>query len=170
MKNQHLLVLSVAVLGFGFSGCTKCSKDSASNTPASQTTNAAGQPAANETAPTQGAPAAGSPSEGKLEINEVAAGTGDEAADGKKVTVHYTGTLQNGTKFDSSLDRNSPFTFTLGAGQVIQGWDQGVKGMKVGGKRKLVIPPQLGYGEHGVGGVIPPNATLIFDVELLKVE
>ena len=106
----------------------------------------------------------------ELKIEDIVAGTGVEAVAGKNVTVHYTGTLTDGTKFDSSLDRGTPFTFTLGAGEVIKGWDQGVAGMKVGGKRKLTIPPSLGYGERGAGGVIPPNSTLIFEVELLKVE
>jgi FKBP-type peptidyl-prolyl cis-trans isomerase len=104
-----------------------------------------------------------------LKVEDVQIGTGDVAAAGKKVTVHYTGTLTDGTKFDSSVDRNQPFTFTLGAGEVIQGWDQGVAGMKVGGKRKLTIPPSLGYGSRATGP-IPANSTLIFDVELLKVE
>ncbi|MEM1009982.1 MAG: FKBP-type peptidyl-prolyl cis-trans isomerase [Myxococcota bacterium] len=105
----------------------------------------------------------------ELNIQEVQAGTGTEAVSGQKVTVHYTGYLTSGEKFDSSVDRNQPFSFTLGAGQVIRGWDQGVAGMKEGGKRKLTIPPEMGYGESGAGNVIPPNATLIFDVELLKV-
>lgn len=106
----------------------------------------------------------------QVQIEEMKAGTGAEATSKKKVTVHYTGWLTNGTKFDSSKDRGDPFTFTLGAGQVIQGWDKGVAGMKVGGERKLTIPPELGYGARGAGGVIPPNATLVFEVELLKVD
>jgi FKBP-type peptidyl-prolyl cis-trans isomerase len=101
-------------------------------------------------------------------------GTGAEATKGHKVSVHYTGWLYNngvkGAKFDSSLDRGQPFAFALGAGQVIRGWDEGVAGMKVGGKRTLVIPPELGYGARGAGGVIPANATLMFDVELLGVQ
>ena len=105
----------------------------------------------------------------ELKIEELKVGTGDEAVAGKPVTVHYTGWLTDGKKFDSSLDRGQPFTFQLGGGQVIRGWDQGVAGMKVGGKRKLTIPSSMGYGERGAGAVIPPNATLVFDVELLKV-
>lgn len=97
-------------------------------------------------------------------------GDGPVAKAGQLVTVHYTGWLTNGTKFDSSVDRGQPFQFTLGAGQVIKGWDEGVVGMKVGEKRKLTIPPDLGYGAQGAGGVIPPNATLIFDVQLLGVQ
>lgn len=108
--------------------------------------------------------------EDKLIIEDQVVGTGDEAVAGKTITVNYTGTLTNGTKFDSSYDHGTPFTFTLGAGQVIAGWDQGFNGMRVGGKRKLTIPPTLGYGSAGAAGVIPPNATLIFVVELLKVE
>jgi len=104
-----------------------------------------------------------------LKYEELADGDGEEATAGKKVTVHYTGWLEDGTKFDSSHDRNDPFQFSLGAGMVIRGWDEGVAGMKIGGKRKLTIPSDLGYGANGAGGVIPPNATLIFDVELLAV-
>jgi FKBP-type peptidyl-prolyl cis-trans isomerase FkpA len=109
-----------------------------------------------------------------LQYEEITVGTGAEAAAGSHVTVHYTGWLRNpdgsaGAKFDSSKDRNDPFDFPLGAGHVIKGWDEGVQGMKVGGSRKLIIPSQLGYGARGAGGVIPPNATLIFEVELLSV-
>ncbi|MBL8073964.1 MAG: FKBP-type peptidyl-prolyl cis-trans isomerase [Nitrospira sp.] len=96
-------------------------------------------------------------------------GTGEAAVAGKNVSVHYTGWLESGKKFDSSVDRGQPFSFPLGAGRVIKGWDEGVQGMKVGGKRKLTIPSDLGYGSRGAGGVIPPNATLIFDVELLGI-
>lgn len=109
------------------------------------------------------------PTPSGLEYIEVAVGTGPAARSGQQVSVHYTGWLSNGTKFDSSVDRGQPFQFALGRGQVIQGWDEGVAGMQVGGKRRLIIPPNFGYGVRGAGGVIPPNATLIFDVELLGV-
>jgi len=104
-----------------------------------------------------------------MKIETLKEGAGAEAENGDTVTVHYTGTLENGTKFDSSLDRGTPFSFTLGIGKVIQGWDLGVLGMKVGEKRKLTIPSELGYGSQGAGGVIPPNATLIFEVDLLGI-
>ena len=105
----------------------------------------------------------------KTQITDLQAGTGAEAKTGDSVSVHYTGTLTDGKKFDSSLDRGQPFGFTLGQGRVIKGWDVGVVGMKVGGRRKLVIPPEEGYGSRGAGAAIPPNATLEFVVELLKV-
>jgi FKBP-type peptidyl-prolyl cis-trans isomerase len=105
-----------------------------------------------------------------LKYVDLIVGTGREAAAGALVSVHYIGWLTNGTKFDSSVDRREPFSFPLGGGKVIRGWDEGVAGMKVGGKRKLTIPPQLGYGSRGAGGVIPPNATLVFDVELLEIK
>ena len=104
-----------------------------------------------------------------LQYEDLAEGTGEAAKAGNTVEVHYTGWLKDGTKFDSSLDRKQPFTFQLGAGRVIKGWDEGVAGMKIGGKRKLIIPASLGYGSRGAGGLIPPNAELTFEVELLKI-
>ena len=136
--------------------CTKCSSDSAKPTAAPAEAEKKPQtPAENVT---------------ELKIETMKEGTGAVAASGKKITVHYTGTLTDGKIFDSSEKRQAPFSFTLGAGQVIPGWDKGVEGMKVGERRKLTIPPALGYGERGVGSVIPPNATLVFEVELLNVE
>ncbi|RII29964.1 MAG: peptidylprolyl isomerase [Geobacter sp.] len=105
-----------------------------------------------------------------LKYIDLVVGKGASPVKGKQVKVHYTGTLENGRKFDSSVDRNEPFVFVIGVGQVIPGWDEGVMSMKVGGKRKLIIPAKLGYGAAGAGGVIPPNATLLFDVELLDVQ
>lgn len=105
-----------------------------------------------------------------LQYIDQVVGTGDTAKAGQTVSVHYTGWLTNGKKFDSSVDRGQPFSFRLGIGQVIKGWDEGVQGMKIGGKRKLTIPSNLGYGARGAGGLIPPHATLVFDVELLGVQ
>ena len=108
--------------------------------------------------------------ESGLKYYDFEVGDGAEATAGQSVAVHYTGWLSDGTKFDSSLDRGQPFVFLLGASQVIPGWDEGVAGMKVGGQRQLLIPPDLGYGEQGAGGVIPPNATLVFEVELVEIQ
>mgnify|MGYP001585768389 CR=1 FL=1 len=151
MRIKNIAISSLLCVGL-FQGCKCSEKPKADGTAAAPE---AAKPTVNAT---------------ELKIEDVAVGSGDEAIEGKEVTVHYTGTLTDGKKFDSSHDRAEPFSFRLGAGMVIPGWEQGIKGMKVGGKRKLVIPPQLGYGERGAGGVIPPNATLIFDVELLGVK
>jgi FKBP-type peptidyl-prolyl cis-trans isomerase FkpA len=105
-----------------------------------------------------------------LIIEDLTLGEGAAAQSGQRVTVHYTGWLTDGEKFDSSKDRDDPFQFSLGGGRVIKGWDEGVQGMKVGGSRRLTIPPALGYGARGAGGVIPPNATLVFEIELLSVD
>ena len=148
---KKLIAIAFITVAFA-SACTK-------KTPATE-----GQSAAN-TAENPAAKAA----EPKVEITDTTPGKGTEAVAGKAVTVHYTGTLKDGTKFDSSVDRKEPFTFNLGAGQVIKGWEQGIVGMKVGGKRKLVIPAELAYGANAVG-VIPANSTLIFEVELLEVK
>jgi FKBP-type peptidyl-prolyl cis-trans isomerase len=129
------------------------------------------QPASEQPARQQSGRPSGEPVEEatELRIEDITEGTGAEAQPGQVAVVHYTGWLADGTRFDSSLDAGRPFEFTIGAGEVISGWDQGVAGMKVGGTRRLIIPPALGYGEQGAGGVIPPNATLVFEVELLEV-
>lgn len=150
-------VLSIVsiVAALAFTSCTKCSKKEDEKPQV-----ATGQIAGQTTIDTR-----------DLKIETLKQGSGNvTAAAGKKVTVHYTGSLSDGKVFDSSETRKTPFTFTLGAGQVIPGWDKGVEGMKVGERRRLTIPSNLGYGEKGVGTIIPPNATLVFEVELLNVE
>jgi len=153
-------ILVLAILGLGVFGAAQ--KQSTSK-------NATASVKPDTSAPTKLSGAPTKMPDG-LEYWDIKKGTGAVAQSGHKVKVHYTGWLTNGKKFDSSVDRKQPFEFMLGAGQVIKGWDEGVAGMKVGGKRQLRIPPDLGYGGAGAGGVIPPNATLIFDVELLGVE
>lgn len=153
-----LVLLACAAVAFA----TGCSPVGASR----ETTGLQPEPVPAETLTTtpQPAPAV------ELKMEDLKVGTGAEAVDGRTITVNYTGWLTDGTEFDSSVGKQ-PFTFTLGAGQVISGWDRGVKGMRVGGKRKLTIPPDLGYGPQGTpGGPIPPNATLVFEVELLGVQ
>ncbi|MCC6349195.1 MAG: FKBP-type peptidyl-prolyl cis-trans isomerase [Candidatus Eisenbacteria bacterium] len=158
---RFALLLLVAAFTFG------CASGGGSRTAASEGAPPAGSAAAQAgTASTAGKVhrlASG------LVYEDLAIGNGKMADPGLQVSVHYTGWLTDGTKFDSSHDRNQPYQFTLGQGEVIQGWDEGIKGMRVGGKRKLTVPPDLAYGSRGAGGVIPPNATLVFEVELLGV-
>ncbi len=161
-----LIVVTCAIL----TGCEQCSKEKDAATPAAATTSAATTAAPADSSAPVAAPAPQTDAPASLQMTDVKVGSGVEAADGKKVTVNYTGTLMDGTKFDSTKDHGTPFSFVLGSGMVIAGWDQGLKGMKEGGTRKLVIPPHLAYGNRSVGGVIPPNSTLVFEIELLKVE
>jgi FKBP-type peptidyl-prolyl cis-trans isomerase FkpA len=143
-----LLALGLALFLAPLGGCSRKGKGSADDSKAAKA----------------------SPAPGSLVVDEVKVGEGATATKGKIVSVHYSGHLTDGTKFDSSYDRGQPIDFHLGAGEVIKGWDQGIEGMKVGGKRKLTIPPELAYGARGTpGGPIPPNATLVFDVELVGV-
>ncbi|MGA7795168.1 MAG: FKBP-type peptidyl-prolyl cis-trans isomerase [Candidatus Acidiferrales bacterium] len=155
MKQQFFLVLALfTILGFAL-GCGSSDKPTTSSTTStSSPMKVTGQPT---TTPSG------------LQYWDIVVGTGATATSGSTVKVHYSGFLTSGQKFDSSRDRGEPFSFPLGQGQVIKGWDEGVAGMKVGGQRQLRIPPQLGYGAEGAGAAIPPNATLIFDVELLGV-
>jgi FKBP-type peptidyl-prolyl cis-trans isomerase len=148
-RMKRLVLVAALVGAAGISGCNK------------KTDNAAPGAASGAAAPQNGS---------GLMIEEVKIGEGAVATKGKTVQVHYTGTFTNGSKFDSSLDRGRPIEFVLGTGAVIKGWDQGIEGMKVGGKRKLTIPPELAYGARGMPGAIPPNSTLLFDVELVAVK
>jgi FKBP-type peptidyl-prolyl cis-trans isomerase len=168
--------LSVA-LALSLAGCAGNSKSKTSASSVT-TTSSATTAAPSGTAPAAASGAATTATAAAKEITmpnglkyeDLKVGDGQLAETGMTAQVHYTGWLTDGTKFDSSVDRGQPFSFKLGAGQVIRGWDEGVKGMRVGGKRKLTIPPDMGYGAAGAGGVIPPNATLIFDVELLGLQ
>lgn len=163
LKNKSILLLSLG-LSIAAISCTK-KEEQAQPTAASQ------QPQAQtQTQPAPGAIVNAPSTPDKLDVQDLVVGNGPEAVAGKTVTVHYTGTLTDGKEFDSSRKPGrEPFKFLLGSGQVIPGWDKGVAGMKVGGKRKLVIPPELGYGKQGAGNVIPPDSTLVFEVELLGV-
>jgi len=181
LRTTGRVVLAVAMLAAlmaATSGCTAPaapqSSTAASTTEASTTAQPVAEPTptadAQPNPATTPPPAPAQPADQKLKIKDIKKGKGDVAKAGMTVSVHYTGWLTNGTKFDSSVDRGQPFSFALGAGQVIAGWDQGVAGMKVGGVRELIIPPSLGYGAQGTpGGPIPPDATLKFRVELLGV-
>jgi FKBP-type peptidyl-prolyl cis-trans isomerase len=156
MKQRFALVSSLIAILVIASGCGSANKSSTPRpTNTSSPVKVNGQPTTTASG---------------LQYWDIVAGTGATALAGNTVRVHYTGFLTTGEKFDSSRDRGEPFSFPLGAGQVIKGWDEGVAGMKVGGQRQLRIPPELGYGAAGAGGAIPPNATLIFDVELLGVD
>ncbi len=159
-KQAIVLGLVFAVSALGSAGCEK-SEEQAEKPAEKQ---AAAEPATKEATSSMTTTASG------LKIEDVKVGTGASPRTGQVCVMHYTGWLTDGTKFDSSRDRGQPFEFAIGQGQVIKGWDEGVATMKVGGRRKLTIPPELGYGERGAGGAIPPNATLVFDVELLGVK
>ncbi len=160
MQKSWILLIAALVFLIGVAVWLAIVSHRRSNNNTLDTNQASNAPTTNTTTPTAT----------KLEITDEVVGTGTEAKTGDSVTVNYIGTLADGTKFDSSYDRSEPFSFTLGAGQVIKGWDEGIIGMKEGGKRKLVIPAPLGYGSQGFPPTIPGGATLIFEVELLSVQ
>ena len=170
-RTALLSVVSLAVLLVAASLLTACSSAPSTTQPTAPaaTTQSAATEATAPASTTEAAPATADPN-AKLKIKDIKVGKGVAAKSGDTVSVNYTGWLMNGTKFDSSLDRKQVFTFPLGGGQVIPGWDQGVVGMKVGGIRQLIIPPALGYGDQGAGGVIPPGATLRFKVWLVSIK
>lgn len=164
-KRSILVLMAGALVIAGMTAMTGCAKETATEPPATQPQ----APAAEAETPVKPAAPEGMADVTELKIEDLEVGTGAEAVAGKQVTVHYTGWLVDGTEFDSSLNSGQPYTFALGGGMVIPGWDQGVAGMKVGGTRMLTIPSALGYGESG-NGPIPPNATLVFQVELMGVQ
>ena len=167
MKRPAFWLATLAAVALA--GCQQTGTTEKSSTASSTTT--ASAPSESPSATTGGAMEVQERTlPGGLKVSDLKIGSGPMAESGRTVSVHYTGWLTDGTKFDSSLDRGRPFDFKLGAGQVIRGWDEGVTGMRVHGKRRLTIPPDLGYGPQGAGGVIPPNATLVFEVELLDVK
>ncbi len=178
-KNLVPLLIVAAVIIIGALGAYLVMNQSNTNT--NTNVNPFQENATNNTNPVSPTQVAGSPTPvptivnsqtlpDGLKIDDFVIGEGAEVKAGDTVVIHYTGTLENGQKFDSSVDRNQPFETKIGTGQVIKGWDEGVIGMKVGGKRRLTVPPELGYGKQGVQGAIPPNSTLIFDLELLQIK
>lgn len=161
LKKLFLIVVALLAVSALAAGCGEKTTD--------QESASEGTPAEEATTPQESTAATSTGDVTELVIEDITVGTGAEAKSGDTITVHYTGWLTDGTKFDSSVDAGQPFQFPLGQGYVIQGWDEGIVGMKVGGVRKLTIPPEMGYGAQGAGGVIPPNATLIFQVELISI-